>query len=125
MLQDCPAPCGPTGVIPGSHRSGRPPPRDRLDDPTLTWEDQHPVVLEAAAGDVQLFVSDVWHRRMPTGPGDAGRFFLQVHYGRRDLAQRLRPTAEVNHLDPQLAATATEERERSLLGLHQPFFYDG
>ncbi len=125
MLQDCPAPCGPTGVIPGSHRSGRPPPGDRRDDPTLTWEDQHPVVLEASAGDVQLFVSDVWHRRMPTGSGDAGRFFLQVHYGRRDLAQRLRPTAEVNHLDPAVAASVTGERERSLLGLHQPFFYDG
>jgi len=125
VLQDCPAPCGPTGVIPGSHRSGQPPPGDRRDDPTLTWDGQDPVVLEASAGDVQLFVSDIWHRRMPTGPGDAGRFFLQVHYGRRDLAQRLRPTAEVNHLDPLVAARLTGDRERTLLGLHQPFFYDG
>ncbi|MEL6981630.1 MAG: phytanoyl-CoA dioxygenase family protein [Actinomycetota bacterium] len=128
VLQDCPAPCGPTGVIPGSHLSGRPPPSDRLDDPSLSYEGQDPVVLEAAAGDVQVFVSDVWHRRMPTGPGDAGRFFLQVHYGRRDLAQRLRPTAEVNHLDEAVAAemlASGDERARNLLGLHRPFFYDG
>ncbi|MCP5026912.1 MAG: hypothetical protein GY929_11580 [Actinomycetia bacterium] len=39
------------------------------------------------ANNVQLFVSDGWHRRMPTGPGD--------------------------------------EATRRLLGLHQPFFYDG
>ena len=125
VLQDCPSACGPTGVIPGSHLSGRPPPSDRLDDPTLRWEGRDPVVLEAAAGDVQLFVSDVWHRRMPTGPGDAGRLFLQVHYGRRDLAQRIRPTAEVNHLAPEALARIDDDRERSLLGLHQPFFYDG
>ncbi|MDG2114972.1 MAG: phytanoyl-CoA dioxygenase family protein, partial [Actinomycetota bacterium] len=90
LLQDCPADCGPTGVLPASHLSGETPPRDRLDDASLTWNDQTPLVLEAKAGDVQLFVSDVWHRRMPTGPGDTGRLFLQAHYGRRDIAQRLR-----------------------------------
>jgi alpha-D-xyloside xylohydrolase len=30
-----------------------------------------------------------WHRRLPPLPGDAGRFFLQAHYGRRDIAQRI------------------------------------
>jgi ectoine hydroxylase-related dioxygenase (phytanoyl-CoA dioxygenase family) len=125
LLQDCPVACGPTGVIPGSHLSGRPPPADRVDDPTLTWAGREPVVLEARAGDVQLFVSDVWHRRMPTGPGDAGRLFLQVHYGRRDIAQRLRPAAEVNHLGPEAVARIADDRERTLLGLHRPFFYDG
>jgi ectoine hydroxylase-related dioxygenase (phytanoyl-CoA dioxygenase family) len=112
LLQDCPVVCGPTGVIPGSHLSGQAPPADRLDDPELTWNGQRPVVLEARAGDVQLFVSDVWHRRMPTGAGDAGRFFLQVHYGRRDIAQRVRPTSEVNHLGPEAEA-------RQGLGFHQ------
>ena len=129
LLQDCPTACGPTGVIPGSHRSGRTPPTDRLDDPELTWDDVAPVVLEASAGDVQLFVSDIWHRRMPTGPGDQGRFFLQVHYGRRDIAQRLRPTAEVNHLSAEALARVTgpgvDSRARTLAGLHPPFFYDG
>lgn len=125
LLQDCPASCGPTGVIPGSHLSGQPPPGDRLDDPELTWGGQAAVVLEARAGDVQLFVSDAWHRRMPTGPGDAGRLFLQVHYGRRDVAQRLRPTTQVNHLSIDAVDRIADEREHTLLGLHQPFFYDG
>jgi hypothetical protein len=126
LLQDCPAPCGPTGVIPRSHLSGQPPPRDRLDDPTLAWEGNEPRWLEASAGDVQLFVSDVWHRRMPTGPGDQGRFFLQVHYGRRDIAQRLRPTSEVNHLSGEAVARAGDDpRGRTLVGLHPAFFYDG
>ncbi|TFG94196.1 MAG: hypothetical protein E4H11_07225, partial [Myxococcales bacterium] len=31
-LRDCPLACGPTAVIPGSHRSGRLPPFDRLND---------------------------------------------------------------------------------------------
>ena len=106
LLLDCPADCGPTGVLPGSHKSGQAPPRDRLDDPELSWNGVAPLWLEAEAGDVQVFVSDVWHRRMPTGPADDGRLFLQVHYGRRDLAQRIRPTADANHLSPEAAARA-------------------
>lgn len=125
LLQDCPVASGPTGVIPRSHTSGRTPPGDRLDDPDLTWNGNAPVVLEAAAGDVQLFVSDVWHRRMPTGPGDEGRLFLQVHYGRRDIAQRLRTTDEANHLSFEARARAADDRNRTLIGLHPPFFYDG
>lgn len=124
-LRDCPADCGPTGVIPGSHRSGQPPPMDRLHDAGLTWQGREPVVLEARAGDAALFVSDVWHRRMPCGPGDAGRLFLQIHYGRRDLAQRLRTTADVNQLSAEAIARAGTPRERSVIGLHAPFFYDG
>lgn len=125
VLQDCPVACGPTGVIPRSHTSGRPPPADRLDDPSLTWNGNQPVVLAAEAGDVQLFVSDAWHRRMPTGPGDRGRLFLQVHYGRRDIAQRLKPTSEVNHLSPDAIERLGDERSRTVVGLHRPFFYDG
>jgi hypothetical protein len=56
-LQDCPAACGPTGVIPGSHRSGQPPPSDRLQDPDLAFAGRGAVVLEARAGDAALFVS--------------------------------------------------------------------
>jgi hypothetical protein len=69
-------------------------------------------------------VSDVWHRGTPAREG-YGRFFLQCHYGRRDLAQRILTTAEVNHLSPEAVARAQTERERTLIGLHQPFFYDG
>jgi ectoine hydroxylase-related dioxygenase (phytanoyl-CoA dioxygenase family) len=125
LLQDSTLAAGPTGVIPGSHRSGLAPPFDRLGDPDLEWEGHRAVPLLADAGDVLLFVSDVWHRRLPSGPGDPGRYFLQCHYARRDLAQRLRPTSDVNHLSPEAIERATTTRERTLIGLHPAFFYDG
>ncbi|MEZ5559236.1 MAG: phytanoyl-CoA dioxygenase family protein [Pseudomonadales bacterium] len=124
-VADCPLASGPTGVIPGSHKSGQPPPRERFDDVHLSWNGQGVVALEAAAGDVALFVSDVWHRRLPTGEGDRGRFFLQAHYGRRDIAQRVLTTAEVNQVSAAALARATTPRARTLIGLHEPFFYDG
>ncbi|ODT86858.1 phytanoyl-CoA dioxygenase family protein [Phenylobacterium sp. SCN 70-31] len=124
-LMDCALEDGPTGVIPGSHLSGRPPPRDRLLDDDLDHEGRKVTPLLAKAGDAGLFVSDVWHRRMPTQDGDHGRFFLQVHYGRRDIAQRLLPTDERNQLSPEAVARAGTERERRVVGLHPAFFYDG
>jgi ectoine hydroxylase-related dioxygenase (phytanoyl-CoA dioxygenase family) len=124
-LADCPLESGPTGVIPGSHKSGCFPPRDRVADVDLTWNGRKVLPLVAAAGDVALFVSDVWHRRLPTAPGDRGRYFLQVHYARRDIAQRIRTTAQVNHLAPEAVARARTPRERTLIGLHPAFFYDG
>lgn len=124
-LQDCAMADGPTGVIPGSHVSGRPPPVGKTLDEGLTYEGQGVVPLVARAGDAGLFVSDVWHRRMPTLDGDAGRFFLQVHYGRREIAQRLLTTAESNQLSAEAIARATTERERQVVGLHRGLFYDG
>ena len=94
-------------------------------DASLTCNGVGAEPLVAAAGDVALFVSDVWHRRLPAGPGDAGRFFLQVHYARRDIAQRVKPTSVVNHLDAAAEARLASPRERRLFGLHPPGFYDG
>ena len=116
---------GPTGVLPGSHLSGLFPPRDDYLNDELTYQGQEVVPLVADAGDVGMFVSDVWHRRMPTTDGDKGRYFLQVHYGRRDIAQRIRPTSEVNHLSADAIDRATTEREKALIGIHANLFYDG
>jgi ectoine hydroxylase-related dioxygenase (phytanoyl-CoA dioxygenase family) len=124
FVEDCPMEAGPTAVLRGSHRSGRLPPRDRLTDLDLTFENRKPVFLPAKAGDAILFVSDLWHRGTPAQAGH-GRFFLQCHYGRRDLAQRIQTTAEVNQLSSDAIGRAQTERERTLIGLHQPFFYDG
>jgi ectoine hydroxylase-related dioxygenase (phytanoyl-CoA dioxygenase family) len=124
-LRDCPLACGPTAVVPGSHRSGRLPPFERANDPALSYDGRPAVVLEASAGDVALFVSDSWHRGLPAQPGGRGRLFLQAHYARRDLAQRIRTTADVNHLSPETISRIATPRERQLLGLHAPFFYDG
>lgn len=124
-LQDCPIECGPTGVIAGSHRSGQPPPKDRADDVSLTWGEEGVTPLLARAGDAAMFVSDVWHRRLPSQPGDRGRFFVQLHYGRRDIAQRVRTSAQVNQLSAEALARIGSEREAQLLGVHTPRFYDG
>ncbi len=125
FLMDCPLACGPTGVIPKSHTSGQAPPRDRAVDETLTWNGVGPVPIIAKSGDVSLFVSDAWHRRLPSLDGDPGRFFLQVHYGRRDLAQRIRTTDRANHLADAAIARSVTPREQTLIGLHKPGFYDG
>ena len=126
-LQDCALEDGPTGVIPGSHLSGKPPPLGRHLDDGLEYEGRGVTPFIVKAGDAGLFVSDVWHRRMPTRDGDHGRFFLQVHYGRRDIAQRILTTADVNQLSPEAIARAQagSERDRRVVGLHPAFFYDG
>ena len=67
----------------------------------LSYDGRPPVLFEVEAGDVALFVSDVWHRGAARGPGGRGRYFLQVHYARRDIAQRIRTTADVNQVSPE------------------------
>ncbi|MEI7619834.1 MAG: phytanoyl-CoA dioxygenase family protein [Actinomycetota bacterium] len=124
MLRDCAIADGPTAVLSGSHRSGMLPPGQHAFDTDLTYENRPAVLLEAAAGDVALFVSDVWHRGTPSN-GGRGRLFLQAHYGRRDIAQRLRLTAHVNHLSAEAITWADTPRRRELVGLHDPYFYDG
>jgi ectoine hydroxylase-related dioxygenase (phytanoyl-CoA dioxygenase family) len=123
LLQDCALADGPTAVVPGSHRSGRLAPFDRMNDVDLSYDGRPPVILEGAEGDVALFVSDSWHRGLPAR-GGRGRYFLQVHYARRDIAQRIRTTDVVNQLSPEAIARADTDRARALIGLHGPFFYD-
>jgi ectoine hydroxylase-related dioxygenase (phytanoyl-CoA dioxygenase family) len=124
-LEDCPMAAGPTAVLAGSHQSGRVPPRARALDLDLTYDGRPPLFLTAKAGDAALFVSDAWHRGTPAEPG-VRRFFLQAHYARRDIAQRLRPTDQAHQLALEAIARAgADERARSLIGLHDPFFYDG
>ena len=94
-----------------------------MNDVDLSYDGRPPVVLTGDAGDVSLFVSDSWHRGLPAN-GGRGRYFLQVHYARRDLAQRIRTTDKVNQLSPEAIARAETDRERTLVGLHGPFFYD-
>ncbi len=124
LLRDCTESDGPTAIVPGSHRSGRLAPFDRMTDPDLTYDGRPPVHVTASAGDVALFVSDAWHRGLPATADGRGRFFLQVHYGRRDIAQRLRATDRTHQLSDEAVARATDERSRTLIGLHDSFFYD-
>ena len=82
-------------------------------------------VLTPKSWKMALFVSDTWHRGLPAREGSTGRLFLQAHYARRDLAQRIRTTAEVNQLSQEAIERIASPRERTLLGLHTPYFYDG
>lgn len=125
FLDDCGVDDGPTAVVRGSHRSGLPPPVEREWDLELEYQGRASEACIARAGDVAMFVSDVWHRRMPPAEGGTGRFFLQTNYARRDMAQRVLPTAQVNHTTAEARARATTERERLLIGLHPERFYDG
>lgn len=124
-LEDVSLDDGPTAIVPGSHTSGRLPPPDRLHDSDLTYGERGMVVQVARAGDVGFFVSDVWHRRLPPGGASRGRFFLQTNYGRREIAQRVRPTSMVNHASRSAIKQARTTRERQLIGLHPQWFYDG
>jgi ectoine hydroxylase-related dioxygenase (phytanoyl-CoA dioxygenase family) len=125
FLMDCPIESDPTGVIPRSHTSGQAPPSSQMTDDDLEWDGHGVVPIVASAGDVTLFVSDVWHRRQPPRSGDPGRMFVQCHYGRRDLAQRVRPTSVANQVSEEAEARAANARQRRLIGLHRPGFYDG
>jgi ectoine hydroxylase-related dioxygenase (phytanoyl-CoA dioxygenase family) len=124
LLDDLTEDDGATAVIPRSHRSGRPVPLDRRDDLDLECDGIGPHPITGSRGDVVLFCSDIWHRGLPARPGATGRFFLQCHYGRRDIAQRLTTTQAVNQLAPRVASSGSG-RDATLLGLHRPHFYDG
>lgn len=123
-LRDVSADDGQTAAIPGSHKSGRLPPHDRMWDLELSYRGRRGEVHRALAGDVTFFVSDVWHRRMPTTDACKGRFFLQTAYARREIAQRVLPCAEHNVAAEAARARATTERERQLIGIHPSSFYD-
>ncbi len=43
----------------------------------------------------------------------------------RDVAQRLQTTAQANQLSPDAIQRAGTDRDKTLVGLHRPLFYDG
>ncbi|MBK7874222.1 MAG: phytanoyl-CoA dioxygenase family protein [Planctomycetes bacterium] len=125
FLQDVELADGPTAFVPRSHTSGTLPPHEKKWELELEYQGRASVTHLARAGDVGFFVSDVWHRRLPPEPHGKGRFFLQTNYGRREIAQRVRPSDVVNHATAAAIARARTERERRLIGLHPQAFYDG
>jgi ectoine hydroxylase-related dioxygenase (phytanoyl-CoA dioxygenase family) len=116
---------GPTAVLSGSHRSGRLPPHERRWDLDLTYDGLGGLAHVVEAGDVGFFVSDSWHRRLPPQEDSRGRYFLQVVYGRREIAQRVLTPQVLNPANEVALARATTPRQRQLLGVHEQGFYDG
>ena len=107
----------PTRVIAGSHRAGRSPStRD------TAWQSRAPETVLAAGGDALVFRSDVWHAGSDTRTRSDVRYLLQIHYGRREMAQHFSPYLAWRFDETVLAVASS--RQRRLLGDHEPGAYD-
>jgi hypothetical protein len=74
-LNDMTLELGPTTLIPGSHKAGRPP----FDE--STWHGRAPQAALVQAGDVVLFRSDLWHGAGMNSCEMDRRYMMQIHYG--------------------------------------------
>jgi ectoine hydroxylase-related dioxygenase (phytanoyl-CoA dioxygenase family) len=107
----------PTYVVPGSHRAGR-----RPGPAEAHWNGRLPQPVLCAAGSVLFFRSDLWHSGSENQTEDQVRYLLQVHYGRREMAQHFAPYFEWR-FNP-LVVAACNPRQRRLLGEHKQGAYD-
>lgn len=116
-LDEIDADLSPTRVIPGSHLAGRPP------HPGETqWRGRAAEPVLCQAGDVLMFRSELWHAGSDNRTRDRTRYLLQVHYGRRMVAQKFSPYLHWRFA-PAVLAAATP-RQRRLLGEHSEAEYD-
>jgi hypothetical protein len=116
-LTDVGAALGPTRIVPGSHRANRAPAPGENE-----WAGHHAENVLARAGDALAFRSDVWHAGSDNSTTSAVRYLLQVHYGRREMAQHFSPFMAWRFDSAVLAAAS--RRQRRLLGDHEPGPYD-
>ncbi len=116
-LSPQPAELCPTHIIPGSHRAGRRPARFAFE-----WNGRLPQPVLCDAGDVLFFRSDLWHSGSNNTTADQVRYLLQVHYGRREMAQHFSPFLDWR-FNPDVVAACTP-RQRRLLGDHRQGAYD-
>ncbi|MNG87343.1 Phytanoyl-CoA dioxygenase (PhyH) [compost metagenome] len=116
-LSDIDHTIGPTWVVPGSHRAARQPLPNEAH-----WQgrEAHPVLCQA--GDALVFRSDIWHSGGANCTQSRARDMLQVHYGRRMVAQRFSPYLSWA-FNPRVLEEATP-RQRRLLGDHAEAEYD-
>lgn len=116
-LDDIDANLCPTLVIPGSHRAGRAPAKGENH-----WRGRPAQPVLCCAGDALMFRSELWHAGSSNLTADRTRYLLQVHYGRRMVAQKFSPYLHWQ-FNPQVLAAATP-RQRRLLGEHEEAEYD-
>lgn len=79
-----------------------------------------PVLCDA--GDVLFFRSDLWHSGSDNLTDEGIRYLLQVHYGRREMANHFAPYLEWR-FNPDVLAACTS-LQRRLLGDHRQGAYD-
>jgi ectoine hydroxylase-related dioxygenase (phytanoyl-CoA dioxygenase family) len=116
-LNDVAADLAPTRIVPGSHRAARAP-----RDGDSAWQGHEPEIILARAGDALVFRSDVWHAGSDNRSQHDTRYLLQIHYGRREIAQHFSPFTQWR-FNPAVLAAASK-RQRRLLGDHEPGAYD-
>lgn len=104
-LDDLTLDYGPTTLVPGSHRAGRPPNNE------TEWNGIKPRALLVKAGDCMLFRSEIWHgAAMNKGPHR--RYVIQVHYGNIFIQRGSVPLANREKWDPRgLAALTPAQRQ--------------
>jgi hypothetical protein len=105
-LDDLTLDMGPTTVIPGSHRAGRPP----KDETSYRGVEPHAVMLKA--GDVCLFRSDLWHGAAKN-TSTKRRYMVQVHYGYGPMAKWY-PDVKYRSLWSDAVIEAASERQLKL-----------
>jgi len=94
---------GPTLVIPGSHRAGRPPSNES------TWNGQSPKMISVKAGGGVMFRHELWHGA-GMNSSNRRRYLIQLRYvENRENTHRLR------NCSPEVLA-AMNARQRTLLG---------
>lgn len=107
----------PTLVIPGSHRAGRKPGPEET-----SWQGRALEPVLCRAGDVLVFRSELWHAGSRNRTVNRTRYLLQVHYGRRMVAQKFSPYLDWR-FNPAVIGACTP-RQRRLLGDHEAAEYD-
>lgn len=109
-LNDMRAELGPTTLIPGSHRAGRPP----FDE--STWHGIAPQAAMVRAGDVCLFRGDIWHGAGMNSCETERRYMMQVHYGNQVIGKEYPALHHASLWNPEVIAQATESQKQLLSG---------
>ena len=100
---------GPTQYIPGSHYSGRKPPKNRTPD----FEGAGPKSIFCKAGSIYLHDPQCWHRGAPND-SDRVRYLLQSQYGSRWGFGRY--NAYIQHRMPPELLKGADQRLLGLIG---------
>jgi ectoine hydroxylase-related dioxygenase (phytanoyl-CoA dioxygenase family) len=108
-LSDCLSPeCGPTYVVPGSHRSGQLINRDTAD--------KFGIPMCGKAGTAVIVNSQVWHRGCENNSNIA-RDTVQITFGRRIIGHKFRSI--MNYKMPEHVTRNKTDKEKERLGFLQ------